>query len=64
MRAKQLSGIMRFWGHIKLLNIQMKIAEHEDKEEDEFLAKLADAKILLYPTCVHHSKLSAIVSTV
>ncbi|KAG7552219.1 Transposase-associated domain [Arabidopsis thaliana x Arabidopsis arenosa] len=36
--------------------------EEEDKEEDEFLAKLADAETPLYPSCANHSKLSAIVS--
>ncbi|KAG7585640.1 hypothetical protein ISN45_Aa02g009840 [Arabidopsis thaliana x Arabidopsis arenosa] len=38
------------------------IAEGEDKREDEFLAKLADAETPLYPDCLNHSKLSAIVS--
>ena len=38
------------------------VAEGEDKEEDEFLAKLADAERPLYPSCAYHSKLSAIVS--
>ncbi|XP_048615829.1 uncharacterized protein LOC125588500 [Brassica napus] len=38
------------------------IAEGEDKKEDEFLAKLAEAETPLYPTCTNHSKLSAIVS--
>ncbi|CAA7059754.1 unnamed protein product [Microthlaspi erraticum] len=38
------------------------IAEGEDKKEDEFLAKLADAEMPLYPTCTSHSKLSATVS--
>ena len=38
------------------------IAECDDKKEDEFLAKLADAETPLYPSCVNHSKLSAIVS--
>uniref|UniRef100_A0A1J3JNP1 Transposase-associated domain-containing protein n=1 Tax=Noccaea caerulescens TaxID=107243 RepID=A0A1J3JNP1_NOCCA len=38
------------------------IAEGEDRKEDEFLAKLADAETPLYPRCVNHSKLSAIVS--
>ncbi|CAA7023801.1 unnamed protein product [Microthlaspi erraticum] len=38
------------------------IAEGEDKKEDEFLAKIADAETPLYPSCVNHSKLSAIVS--
>ena len=38
------------------------IAERDDKKEDEFLAKLADAETPLYPSCVNHSKLSAIVS--
>ncbi|CAA7051769.1 unnamed protein product [Microthlaspi erraticum] len=33
------------------------IAEGEDKKEDEFLAKIADAETPLYPTCVNHSKL-------
>ena len=37
-------------------------AEGDDKKEDEFLAKLADAETPLYPSCVNHSKLSAIVS--
>ncbi|KAG7537639.1 Transposase-associated domain [Arabidopsis suecica] len=36
--------------------------EEEDKEEDEFLAKLADAETPLYPSCEKHSKLSAIVT--
>ncbi|XP_020885333.1 uncharacterized protein LOC110229449 [Arabidopsis lyrata subsp. lyrata] len=36
-------------------------AEAEDKLEDEFLAKLADAETPLYPSCANHSKLSAIV---
>ncbi|KAG7564277.1 Reverse transcriptase RNA-dependent DNA polymerase [Arabidopsis suecica] len=34
----------------------------EDKREDEFLAKLADAETPLYLNCLNHSKLSAIVS--
>ncbi|KAG7559308.1 Ribonuclease H domain [Arabidopsis thaliana x Arabidopsis arenosa] len=38
------------------------VGEGLDKEEDEFLAKLADAEIPLYPSCLNHSKLSAIVS--
>jgi len=38
------------------------VVEGEDKEEDEFLAKLADAERPLYPSCAYHSKLSAIVS--
>ncbi|XP_022549155.2 uncharacterized protein LOC111201453 [Brassica napus] len=38
------------------------MAEGEDKKEDEFLAKLADAETPLYPSCSSHSKLSAIVS--
>jgi len=38
------------------------VAEGEDKAEDEFLAKLADAETPLYPSCANHSKLSAIVS--
>ncbi|CAA7018758.1 unnamed protein product [Microthlaspi erraticum] len=38
------------------------IAEGEDRKEDEFLAKLVDAETPLYPSCVSHSKLSAIVS--
>ncbi|CAA7041320.1 unnamed protein product [Microthlaspi erraticum] len=38
------------------------LAEGEDKREDEFLAKLADAEMPLYPSCTNHSKLSAIVS--
>ncbi|XP_020873405.1 uncharacterized protein LOC110226357 [Arabidopsis lyrata subsp. lyrata] len=38
------------------------IAEGDDKKEDEFLAKLVDAETPLYPSCVNHSKLSAIVS--
>lgn len=37
-------------------------AEGEDRQEDEFLAKLADAEMPLYPTCVNHSKLSATVT--
>ncbi|XP_020890011.1 uncharacterized protein LOC110230727 isoform X1 [Arabidopsis lyrata subsp. lyrata] len=36
--------------------------EEQDKEEDEFLAKLADAETPLYPSCAKHSKLSAIVT--
>ncbi|XP_018462951.1 uncharacterized protein LOC108834087 [Raphanus sativus] len=36
--------------------------EGEDRKEDEFLAKLAEAKTPLYPTCSSHSKLSAVVS--
>ncbi|XP_013645445.1 uncharacterized protein LOC106350049 [Brassica napus] len=38
------------------------VAEGEGKEEDEFLAKLADAETPLYPSCANHSKRSAIVS--
>jgi len=38
------------------------IAEDEDRREDEFLAKLADAEPPLYPSCLNHIKLSAIVS--
>lgn len=38
------------------------VADGEDKEEDEFLAKLADAETPLYPICGSHIKLSAIVS--
>ena len=38
------------------------IAEGEDKREDDFLAKLKDAETPLYPSCLNHSKLSAIVS--
>ena len=38
------------------------MAEGEDKKEDEFLAKLADAETPLYPSCSSHNKLSAIVS--
>nr|AAD03356.1 En/Spm-like transposon protein [Arabidopsis thaliana] len=38
------------------------IAERDDKKEDELLAKLVDAETPLYPSCVNHSKLSAIVS--
>ncbi|XP_056858747.1 uncharacterized protein LOC108850550 [Raphanus sativus] len=38
------------------------MAEGDDKKEDEFLAKLADAETPLYPSCASHSKLSAIVS--
>ncbi|CAA7043012.1 unnamed protein product [Microthlaspi erraticum] len=38
------------------------IAEGLDTKEDEFLAKLADAETPLYPSCLNHSKLSAIVS--
>ncbi|XP_048623298.1 uncharacterized protein LOC106407492 [Brassica napus] len=37
-------------------------ADGEDKQEDEFLAKLADAETPLYPSCISHNKLSAIVS--
>ena len=37
-------------------------AEGDDKREDEFLAKLADAETPLYPSCASHSKLCAIVS--
>ncbi|XP_056845316.1 uncharacterized protein LOC108807544 [Raphanus sativus] len=36
--------------------------EGEDRKEDEFLAKLAEAETPLYPTCSSHSKLSAVVS--
>ena len=36
--------------------------EGEDRKEDEFLAKLAEAETPLYPTCASHSKLSAVVS--
>ncbi|CAA7040527.1 unnamed protein product [Microthlaspi erraticum] len=36
--------------------------ESNDQKEDEFLAKLAEGETPLYPVCVHHSKLSAIVS--
>lgn len=36
--------------------------EVEDKKEDEFLAKIADAETPLYPSCANHNKLSAIVS--
>jgi len=38
------------------------IVEGEDKREDEFLAKVADAETPLYPDCLNHSKLPAIVS--
>jgi len=38
------------------------MAEGDDKKEDEFLAKLADAETPLYPSCANHSKLSSIVS--
>ena len=38
------------------------MAEGDDKKEDEFLAKIAEAETPLYPSCVNHSKLSAIVS--
>ncbi|XP_056842958.1 uncharacterized protein LOC108829523 [Raphanus sativus] len=38
------------------------MAEGDDKKEDEFLAKLADAETPLYPSCASHSKLFAIVS--
>lgn len=38
------------------------IVERDDKKEDEFLAKLADAETPLYPSCFNHSKLSAIMS--
>jgi len=38
------------------------IAEGEDIREDEFLAKWADAETPLYPSCLNHSKLSAIVT--
>ncbi|KAG7533063.1 Transposon En/Spm-like [Arabidopsis thaliana x Arabidopsis arenosa] len=41
---------------------KVEIAEGLDKEEDEFLAKLADAETPLYPSCLNHSKLSAIVT--
>lgn len=34
----------------------------EDKKEDKFLAKLAEAETQLYPSCANHSKLSARVS--
>ena len=37
-------------------------AEGDDKREDDFLAKLADAETPLYPSCASHSKLCAIVS--
>ncbi|XP_019095592.1 PREDICTED: uncharacterized protein LOC104763200 [Camelina sativa] len=37
------------------------VAEGDEKEADEFLAKLADAETPLYPGCANHSKLSAIV---
>ncbi|XP_010506933.1 PREDICTED: uncharacterized protein LOC104783481 [Camelina sativa] len=37
-------------------------AEGEDRKEDEFLVKLAEAEMPLYPTCVNHSKLSATVT--
>ncbi|CAA7025077.1 unnamed protein product [Microthlaspi erraticum] len=40
----------------------VEVAEGEDRKEDEFLAKLAEAETPLYPTCVNHSKLSAIMS--
>ncbi|XP_020865779.1 uncharacterized protein LOC110224236 [Arabidopsis lyrata subsp. lyrata] len=39
----------------------VEITEGEEKREDEFLAKLADAETPLYPSCANHSKLSAIV---
>ncbi|XP_010431509.1 PREDICTED: uncharacterized protein LOC104715835 [Camelina sativa] len=38
------------------------IAEGEDQQEDEFLAKIRDAETPLYPSCSNHSKLSAIVT--
>ncbi|XP_056847445.1 uncharacterized protein LOC130498108 [Raphanus sativus] len=38
------------------------MVEGDDKKEDEFLAKIAVAGTPLYPSCVNHSKLSAIVS--
>ncbi|RID45690.1 hypothetical protein BRARA_I02395 [Brassica rapa] len=38
------------------------MAEGDDKKENEFLAKIAEAETPLYPSCVNHSKLSAIVS--
>ena len=41
---------------------QLEITEDDDKKEDDFLKKIADAETPLYPTCVNHIKLSAIVS--
>ncbi|XP_010480840.1 PREDICTED: uncharacterized protein LOC104759628 [Camelina sativa] len=38
------------------------VDEGDDKVEDEFLAKLADAEAPLYPGCTNYNKLSAIVS--
>ena len=38
------------------------MAKGDDKKEDEFLAKLADAETPLYPSCASHNKFSAIVS--
>jgi len=38
------------------------VDEGDDKEEDGFSAKLADAETPLYPGFTNHSKLSAIVS--
>ncbi|XP_010418679.1 PREDICTED: uncharacterized protein LOC104704260 [Camelina sativa] len=37
-------------------------ADGDDKVEDEFLAKLADAETPLYPGCTNYNKLSVIVS--
>ncbi|XP_019090144.1 PREDICTED: uncharacterized protein LOC109128386 [Camelina sativa] len=49
---KELAGLDEF----------SEIAEGEEKKEDAFLAKLADAETPLYQKCANHSKLSAIVS--
>lgn len=38
------------------------MAEGDDKKEDEFLAKIAEAETPLYKSFASHSKLSAIVS--
>ena len=38
------------------------MAEGDDKKEDEFLAKIAEAETPWYPSCASHIKLSAIVS--
>lgn len=42
--------------------MKLEIAEGDDKKEHDFLAKIADVETPLYPTCVNHIKLSAIVS--
>lgn len=40
------------------------MAEGDDKKEDEFLAKIAEAETPLYLSCASHNKLSAIVSLI